>query len=70
MQPHTNVSFTSYSKHADIPRMTYVMKLSADIMAKMEGFFQIKYPLPKLDIVAVPEQYFQAMENWGILVFR
>lgn len=29
-----------------------------------------QFPLPKIDIVAVPEFGFSAMENWGLITFR
>lgn len=35
-----------------------------------EDYFEIKYPLPKLDLLAIPDFAAGAMENWGAITFR
>jgi tricorn protease interacting factor F2/3 len=39
-------------------------------LAYCEDYFGIPYPLEKLDLVAVPDFAFGAMENWGAVTFR
>lgn len=34
-----------------------------------EDTFELLYPLPKLDIITIPDFYFAAMENWGLVTF-
>jgi aminopeptidase N len=35
-----------------------------------EQYYGIAYPLPKMDLIAVPDFAFGAMENWGAITFR
>jgi tricorn protease interacting factor F2/3 len=35
-----------------------------------QRYFGIKFPLPKLDLIAVPDFAMGAMENWGAVTFR
>ncbi len=35
-----------------------------------EKHYNVNYPLPKMDLVAVPDFSAEAMENWGLITFR
>ncbi len=35
-----------------------------------ETYYAIAYPLPKMDLIAIPDFAFGAMENWGAITFR
>jgi tricorn protease interacting factor F2/3 len=35
-----------------------------------ESYYAIAYPLPKMDLIAIPDFAFGAMENWGAITFR
>jgi len=49
-------------------------KFSLDVAVKCldfyDDFFQIKYPLPKLDMICITEFAMGAMENWGLVTYR
>ncbi len=46
------------------------LKFARKCVAFLEDHFGTKYPLPKLDLIAVPDFAFGAMENWGAMTFR
>jgi aminopeptidase N len=39
-------------------------------LAYGEAYYAIDYPLTKMDLIAVPDFAFGAMENWGAITFR
>jgi aminopeptidase N len=41
--------------------------LAAEAVDYYENYFKIKYPLPKLDLVALHKMKNRAMENWGCI---
>lgn len=56
------------------PGKTHLMGFSLDVLEKalpmLEKFHGVKYPNRKLDLIAVPNFAFGAMENDGMFIFR
>ncbi|XP_078253150.1 aminopeptidase Q-like [Rhinoraja longicauda] len=48
----------------------YALKVLGPILSFFEEYFNVSYPLSKLDVVAVPMFDASAMENWGLLIFK
>ena len=44
---------------------TYALGIAEKVLPEYERYYGILYPLPKLDLVAVPEFWAGAMENWA-----
>ncbi|KAK0667513.1 peptidase family M1-domain-containing protein [Cercophora samala] len=49
---------------------SFALELASDALTFFETLFDDRYPLPKLDLVAVPDFSSGAMENWGLITFR
>lgn len=64
----TNMSF--YAPPDQIDQVNYAMDVGSKMLEYMEGFFGIKYPLPKADMIAIPDFAAGAMENWGLILYR
>lgn len=47
----------------------YALETSAELIGYYNSYFQTHYPLPKLDMIAVPGGFTGAMENWGGIVY-
>ncbi|XP_010992272.1 endoplasmic reticulum aminopeptidase 2 [Camelus dromedarius] len=48
----------------------YALEASLKLLDFYEKYFDIQYPLPKLDLVAIPDFASGAMENWGLITYR
>ena len=51
-------------------RGKFSLELGKKLLTSYEKYFGIKFPLPKLDLIAVPDFAAGAMENWGAITFR
>lgn len=48
----------------------FSLEVGKKLLKAYEEYFGIKYPLPKLDMIAIPDFAAGAMENWGAITFR
>jgi aminopeptidase N len=47
----------------------FALDSALHLLAYYDEYFGVKYPLPKLDLIAVPGGFTGAMENWGGITF-
>jgi aminopeptidase N len=40
------------------------------ILTYLEKYFGMPFPLSKIDVIGVPAHDYNAMENWGLIIFR
>ena len=48
----------------------FALELTKKFLSYFEKYSKIPYPLPKLDMIAIPDFNAGAMENWGAITFR
>ncbi len=48
----------------------WAAEVGPKVLAACETYYGIPYPLPKLDLLAIAEHAFGAMENWGAISFQ
>ena len=67
-QNFTNVRV--WAKPDSMDQVQYAAEIAPKLISYYEELFSTKYPLPKMDMVAVPDFQSGAMENWGLITYR
>lgn len=65
-----NGKFRIWSHKEGLDQTSYALRIGPQILKYYENFFQIDFPLPKIDMVALPDFEAGAMENWGLITYR
>ena len=65
-----NVTFRIWSRESAIEQTRYATSIGPRVLEYYEDYFNIKYPLPKQDMIAIPDFSAGAMENWGLITYR
>ena len=65
-----NTKFRVYGTPLQQERLNYSLQIGANITDYFEGYFDIEYPLPKQDMIAIPDFVSGAMEHWGLITYR
>ena len=67
---YSKPKFQVWSRKDAISQTDYARDIGPRILTYFEQYFGIDFPLPKQDMIAVPDHRFSAMENWGLITFR
>lgn len=64
------LTYTTWASEANINKTKVGLDIGIKVLQGFENYFGIDFPLPKQDILAVPQTAVSAMENWGLIIFR
>ncbi|CAG9772964.1 unnamed protein product [Ceutorhynchus assimilis] len=62
--------FSVWARPSALSQAKFAVEIGPMILKYYEKFFGIDYPLPKIDMVAIPDFSEGAMENWGLITYR
>lgn len=65
-----NVQFRIWSRKSVSEQTAYASEIGPRVLQYYENRFQTRFPLPKQDMVAIPDFLMGAMENWGLITYR
>uniref|UniRef100_A0AAY4EEL8 Aminopeptidase n=1 Tax=Denticeps clupeoides TaxID=299321 RepID=A0AAY4EEL8_9TELE len=57
-------------KAIDADQGELALNLTGSVLNFLETYYDIPYPLSKSDHIALPDFYFGAMENWGLVTYK
>merc|ERR1719266_2949051 len=64
------VRFRIWSQPSSVDQTEYAKEMGPRMLEYFEDFFNVSYPLPKQDMIAIPDFSAGAMENWGLITYR
>jgi len=64
------VLVSAYGTPGKTQQLGFALDVATRSLDFFEDYFAIPYPLPKLDMVAIPDFASGAMENWGLVTYR
>ena len=66
----TNYKTNSCLLHFPHSQGEFALDISLRTLPFYNDYFQIPYPLPKMDLITIPDFAYGAMENWGLVTYR
>lgn len=64
------VTVRVFATKGDIDQGKFALDVASKTLDFFTEYFDIAYPLPKMDMVAIPDFSAGAMENWGLVTYR
>uniref|UniRef100_A0A671SSU1 Uncharacterized protein n=1 Tax=Sinocyclocheilus anshuiensis TaxID=1608454 RepID=A0A671SSU1_9TELE len=67
---YTNIRIWARKKAIEDGHGDYALNITGPILKFFEKYYSVPYPLSKSDQIALPDFYFGAMENWGLVTYK
>ncbi|XP_077977434.1 aminopeptidase N-like [Glandiceps talaboti] len=65
----TGIQFRVWASPSKIAEASYALEVGVKILSFFEEYFEIRYPIPKMDMVASPDYASAGLENWALIVY-
>ncbi|CCW67300.1 unnamed protein product [Phytomonas sp. Hart1] len=63
----SGIPISVFTTPGKLPQAQFALQVTTTAVDFFQDFFRCKYPLPKLDLIAVPDFPIGGMENWGCI---
>ncbi|XP_053945161.1 aminopeptidase N [Anastrepha ludens] len=63
-------NFSVWVRKDALESARYALSVGPKILRFLEEYFDLAFPLPKIDMIALPDFQAGAMENWGLITYR
>ncbi|XP_034837045.1 aminopeptidase N-like isoform X1 [Maniola hyperantus] len=69
-QELSHTKFKIWARSDAIDQTAYAAQVGPKVLSYFEKWFNVSFPLPKQDMIAIPDFAAGAMENWGLITYR
>lgn len=66
----SGIQVSIYAAPEKLHQTHFALEVAVKMLDFYEEYFNIRYPLPKQDLIAIPDFQSGAMENWGLTTYR
>jgi aminopeptidase N len=64
------IDLSVYATRGKVEQSKYALSVMKDLMPYFDSYYGVKFPIKKLDTIAVPGGFLGAMENWGGIAYN
>lgn len=66
----TSTEVRIWARPEAIDQTALAVEVTPAMLEYLESYFQVPFPLPKVDLIGLPDFSSGAMENWGLITYR